>query len=239
MSLTIAQVRNDLLSKLGIEDYTLASSLTLQDVATAINGAMQMLQTAGQDFFTREVITLTLSAGTSIYNVPGTVQAVLGDVLWNNLKPLRGLDSDGELAQFGRIYLGETAYGAGADGEPMAYFAKFLRSGTTGDVCAVTVRLAPAPAAPAGTLTVEVVNDAPTYTVANLSDTTVLPVAQNYTESVFLPIARMLVTRSSQFSRPDLLAQLTADYATAMARLATVGGFPNAEQPAPPRKTEG
>lgn len=239
MSLTIAQTYSDLLSKLGIESSVGVSALVQQDCVIAINGAMQMLQTAGQDFFTREVMTLTLSAGTSIYNVPANVQAVLGDVKWNNVKPLRGLDSDGELEQFARIFLGETAYGVGANADPVAYFVKYLRTGTTGDICAITVRLAPAPAAPAGTLVIEVVNDAPAYVVADLSGSTVLPVAQNYTESVFLPIARYLITRSSQFSRPDLLAQLTTDYETARATLADVGGFPNAEQPAPPRKTEG
>lgn len=239
MPLTISQVRNDLLSKLGIEDYTLAPALALQDCVIAINGAMQMLQTAGQDFFTRQEITLTLSAGTAIYNVPTSAQAVLGPVRWNNLKPLRGLTSEGELDQFARIFLGESGYGGGNDGDPVAYFVKYLRSGTTGDVCAITIRLAPAPAAPAGTLVAEVVNDAPAYVVADLSGSSVLPVAQSYTESVFLPIARMLVTRSSQFSRPDLLAQLTSDYQLAVQKLGTVGGFPNEEQPVPPRATEG
>jgi hypothetical protein len=61
-------------------------------------------------------------------------------------------------------------------------------------------------------------------------------VAQNYTESVFLPIARMLVTRSSQFSRPDLRPQLTEDFQRAMGLLSTVGGFPNAQQGELPRE---
>jgi len=241
MPLTIKQAANDLLSKLGIEgsDPSLASALVQQDVVVAINGAMQMLQTAGQDFFTRELLTLTLAAGTAIYNIPTSAQAVLGPVRWNDLKPLRALTSEGEFDQFARIFLGETGYGVGSDGDPVAYFVKYLRNGTSGDVCAITVRLAPAPAAPAGTLVVEVVNDAPAYAVADLTTSVVLPVAQNYTESVFLPIARMLVTRSSQFSRPDLLAQLTADAQVAMQTLGLSGGFPNVDQPRPPRDTEG
>ncbi len=238
MPLTIAQAYADLLSKLGIESTSGVPTLVQQDCVVAINGAMQQLQTAGQDFFTRQEITLTLAAGTAIYNIPVATQSVLGPVRWNNTKPLRALTSEGELDQFARIFLGETGYGGGTDGDPVAYFVKYLRSGVAGDICAITIRLAPAPSAPAGTLVAEVVNDAPSYTVANLTDSTVLPVAQNYTESVFLPIARMLVTRSSQFSRPDLLAQLTADYQQAMQQLGNVGGFPNTEQPAAPRETE-
>jgi|SRR5882724_9368488 len=238
MPLTIVQARDDLLSKLGIEDATLASALALQDVVVAINGAMQMLQTAGQDYFTREILTLILAAGTAIYTIPTSTQAVIGPVRWNDTKPLRALTSEGELDQFARIFLGDTGYGSGSFGNPIAYFVKYLHSGNTGDICAISIRLAPPPSGPPGTLVVEVVNDAPAYVVADLPDSTALPVAQNYTESIFLPIARMLVTRSSQFSRPDLLAQLTADGERAMQMLGVSGGFPNVEQPGMDRKVE-
>jgi hypothetical protein len=239
MSLTIVQIANDLATKLGFADAATSPALAWQDIVVAINGAMQQLGTAGQDFFTRQEITLTLAVGTAIYNVPVATQSIIGPVRWNNLKPLRALTSEGEYDQFARIFQGATAYGVGADGDPIAYFVKYLRSGTSGDVCAITIRLAPAPSAPPGTLVAEVVNDAPSYGISDLTSSTVLPVAQNYTESVFLPIARMLVTRSSQFSRPDLLAQLTSDYGVAMQRLAMVGGFPNTEQPEAPRETKG
>lgn len=241
MSLTIKQAANDLLSKLGVEgtDPSLASASTQQDVVVALNGAMQMLQTAGQDFFTRQELTLALSAGISIYDIPASGQAVIGPVRWNNLKPLRALTSEGELDQFARIFLGDSVYGGGANGDPIAYFVKYLRSGSAGEICALTIRLAPAPVSPPGNIVIEMVNDAVAYVVADLTLTTALPVAQNYTESVFLPIARMLVTRSSQFSRPDLLAQLTADYQLAMQTLGLAGGFPNVENPGPERKTEG
>jgi hypothetical protein len=235
MSLTLVQARNDLLSKCGVENATLASALLLQDVVVAINGAMQMLQTAGQDYFTRQRLTITLSAGTAVYTVPASLQSVLGPVRWNDSKPLRALDSIGEYDQFARAFLGESEYGVGEDGDPIAYWVDYLRSGTTGDICAVTIQLAPAPAAPAGYIVAEVVNDAPSYVVADLSSSTVLPVAQNYTESIFLPIARMLVTRSSQFSRPDILDQLTSDAGVAMQRLGFSGGFPNAAAPTPER----
>ncbi len=238
MSLQIVQVRNDLLSKLGIEDATLAPVLALQDVVIAMNWAMQQLQTAGQDYFTRERITLTLAAGTSTYNVPTSLQSVIGPVRWNDIKPLRALESQGELDQFDRIFMGGEDYGVGPDGDPVAYWPRYLKTGNIADICGITINLAPAPAAPAGTLVVEVVNDAVSYVVADLASTQALPVAQNYTESIFLPLARLMITRSSQFSRPDILPQIQEDAGRAFERLGVSGGFPNVSQPGMPRKVD-
>ena len=118
----------------------------------------------------------------------------------------------------------------------MAYWVDNSRSGNEGDINLVQIWVAPIPQSPPGSLTIDVVNDAPAYVVADLDNTTELPVAQDYTESIILPLARMLVPRSSQFSRPDLLPQLTVDYQVAMQRLAMAGGFPNVNQPEPKRE---
>lgn len=237
MSITIAQVRSDLLSKLGIEDASTATSLQDQDVVVAINGAMQILQTAGEDFFTRQQLTVGIAAGTALYPISQAVQTVLGPIRLNGTKPLRALTSRGQLDQYARIFAGGTAYGGGS-GEPSAYWVENLRSGTTGDINQINIWLAPVPIA-TGTLQIEVVDDAPAYTAADFSPgTLVLPIAQNYTESIFLPIARYLVMRSSQFSRPELGEKFEADYQQAMARLGLDGGFPNKAQTDPDRKVD-
>jgi len=236
--LQIVQVRNDLLSKLGIEDATLAPALALQDCVIAINGAMQMLQAAGQDFFTRQYQTLTLAVGTSFYTLPSSVQSVIGPVRWNDSKPLKALESRGQLDEYQRIFGDSTAYGVGT-GDPEAYWVENVRnSSSAGDINQINIWLAPQPNSPAGTLVIEVVNDAVAYVVGDLASTVVLPVAQNYTESIFLPIARMLITRSYLFSRPDILEGITADYQLAVQRLGTFGGFPNVDQPAPKREVQ-
>ena len=237
MSLNIVQVRNDLLSKLSIEDASLANSLALQDCVIAINGTLQILQTAGQDFFTQELAAVAFGVGTAFVILPRTVQNVLGTLRWNDTTSLRALSSRGQLDQFDRTYLGLTAFGA-ALGTPMAYWVENTRDGSSGDINQIFLWLAPRPAQ-AGFVTYEYVNDSPNYTVADFTaGTAMLPVAQNYTESIFLPIARWWMTRSSQFSRPDLAVQLKEDYDRATATLATFGGFPNAQLPAPPREVE-
>lgn len=234
--LTIVQTRNDLLSKLGIEDASLAEPLVLQDVVIAINGAMQILQTAGEDYFTRQFLDIPLIAGTTFYTLQNT-QSVIGPIRWNNSKPLRALDSQGQFDQFSRIYNDGTGYGAGTTGEPEAYWIETGRNQLSeGNICEVRIYIAPCSPTPSGSLTVEAIRGAVAYNVGNLADTTVVPVAQNYTESIFLPIARMLITRSSQFSRPDILKQLETDYNWAMETLGFKGGFPNAVQPVPERQ---
>jgi hypothetical protein len=233
MSLTITQVQNDLLSKLGLEDPTQATDGALQDVLIAINGAMQQLQTAGQDYFTREKLSIAFAAGTSMYPLPQSIQSVIGPLRLNSGQSIRALSSRGELDQFDRIFLGVSSFGA-AQGNPFAYWIENLRDDAGPDANQITLHLVPVPLN-GGSVTIEVVNDAPTYTLEDLVTDIVLPIAQNYTESIFLPIARWLVTRSSLFSRPELLDGLEKDYNNAIARLAMAGGFPAAVQPAPDR----
>lgn len=237
MSLTVIQTRNDLLSKLGIETPADASPQTLQDVVIAINGAGQMLQTAGQEYFTKERLTVGIYAGTSIYPITRNIQSVIGNAILDDEKPLLGLEGEGQYNQFDRIFHGGDEYGPG-DGEPEAYWVDYAKEGDSGDICDINLWVAPTPEQ-AGTVTIDVVMDWQEYVVADLDSTEELPVAQNYTESVFLPIARLLVTRSSQFSRPDIMEQINADAQRAFAKLGVSGGFPNEEQPYPPRKTEG
>ena len=235
--LTINQCRDDLLSKLSITDSSTASALALQDVVIAMNAAMQVLQTAGEYYFTRQTLSVAFGAGTTFVALPQTLQTVIGPARWNNSIALRGLESRGEYDEFDRIFLGSTSYGV-ANGTPFAYFVEDLRVGNAGDIIQSNIYLCPKPAAP-GTLWIDVIYDAPNYTPTDFSPgTAFLPVAQNYTESVYLPIARMFVTRSHLFSRPDIQAQLQTDFDAAMAHLIRVGGFPDPSHKDPLRKID-
>jgi hypothetical protein len=240
--LTLPQVANDLLSKLGIEgsDPSQAPPLAQQDVVIAINGAMQRLQTAGQDFFTRQKIILTLGAGTAVYNISQAVQAVIGPIRLNDSIPLIALSSRGQLDQFDRLFLGQADYGA-APGVPIAYWVETKNNGAaTGNIEQINIYPVPVPTGGSpGTLAVEVIDTAPAYAVSDLTNAAItLPIAQNYTEAIFLPIARFLITRSSQFTRQELLPGFTQDYQDAMARLGFAGGFPITDQDLPDRHTQ-
>ena len=216
----------------------------LQDVVIALNAALQTLQTAGEDYFTRQVIQGTMTAGTTITSLSQNVQSVIGPVRVvsgpNSGMPLTALQSRGEVDQFSRIFANDTAWGAGAQGEPSAYWIENLRNGNaSGDINQVNIMFCPPPAY-ARSFEFEAVLDCPSYQVSDLSSgTTYLPVAHNYAESIVLPLARLNITRSSQFARSDILEQITADAQTALAKLGLAGGFPTADTPEPPRSTKG
>lgn len=233
--LTINQVRDDLLSKLSMPAST--DQQALQDVVIAMNHALQLLQTAGEYYFTRQKLLVPFSAGTAVVALAQNIQSIIGPGRWNDSISLRALISRGEYDQFDRIYLGSATFGV-ATGVPMAYFIEDVRVGNIGDIVQTNIYLCPKPAL-AGSLAIDVIPDAPSYSTADFTPgTALIPVAQNYTESVFLPIARMNITHSAYWSRPDLVPQLQVDYDRAMAHLISVGGFPDIGHPDPARVTD-
>jgi hypothetical protein len=235
MPLQVVQVRNSLLSVLGFDVPAAAPTLALDDVTIALNGAMQMLQTAGEDYFTRTTLTQIVSAGTASYMLPQAAQNVIGPIRLDG-RPLMALENQGQYDQYDRIFNGGSSFGPGS-GVPKSYHCQSTRVGTVGDISRIFIWLAPMPIT-SGLLSVEIVNDAVSYVVGDLSSTAEMPIGQNYTETIFLPIARFLVTRSSLFSRQELLKPLTSDYQTALARLGFTGGFPNATQQLPKREVQ-
>ncbi len=246
MGLTVKAASIDLLSKLGIyvTDPTTASAAQQQDVSIAINWAGQILQRAGQDYFTRDRLTISLVNGQPEYTIStGTsgfaIQAVLGPLRLNDQIPLAALLSRGEYDQFDRIFLGNADYGA-AQGVPIAYWIEYLYNGqANGNIEEMNVLLAPVPATNPGFILAEVVLGWTNIPVASIGSTSELPVAMDYAESIFLPLARMAITRSSQFNRLDIKDSLEQDGQQALAQLGTAGGFPNAIQPAPDRAVKG
>jgi hypothetical protein len=224
MPLTVEATRNELLSKLGVLTPATPPTQALQDVATAMNWAFQMLWRGGPDYFTREDISVTLVSGQREYVFDRDTQAILGPVLTATGKTLRRLLSRGEVEDFGLIYLGQASRTV-SNGAPQCYFIENRRTApsTDGDIHQMSIFVCPAPDAAAVTahspLLVEGVPECPAYTVANLTDPVAsapLPVADQYAESIFLPLARLQLTRSYLFSQTENLPRIQEDAATAM-----------------------
>jgi hypothetical protein len=141
MPLQVVQVRNDLLGKLGIVDPTAAPTIALEDCVIALNGAMQMLQTAGEDYFTRQTLSQNISAGTASYMLAQNIQAVLGPIRLaietaicsRESRAVRPVRKDLRRWILVRRWIRHTA----------AYFVQNLRSGTIGDINRVFIWLAP------------------------------------------------------------------------------------------------
>lgn len=219
MPLTIVQTRDDLLCKLGYPDPSLADNVAKQDVCNAINWAYQMLWRAGGvDYFTREEISLTLVAGTSEYLLDTNVQAVIGPVITKARKNLMRLDSRNQVDDFGLIFLGQSTRTL-ANGAPVAFYVEDNRAAAT-DLHKTRFFVVPAPDSTAVTahspLLIDGVRECPSYVIADLTSTAAIPVADLYTESVLLPLARLSVTRSHLFSQTENFDRIKADAEQAM-----------------------
>lgn len=218
-------VRDDLLRKLGFESAAGASAGVLADVLAAMNYAQQTLWLAGPDYFSRTQIALTLVGDVAAYTLAETVQSVLGPVRIKSGRTLRAIESRAELDNFGLIYLGQ-ASPVMASGTPLAYFVEELFQASA-EQTRIKIYFAPAPTvAEAGAAVVEGVSDCTGFVTGDLASTDVLQVAQQYVESLFLPLARKALTRSTYFSASDLEKKIEADYQEALAMLRRAGGLP-------------
>lgn len=224
--LTKVNVRDDLLRKLGIESAGSASASMLADVLAAMNYAQQVLWVAGPDYFTRSKIDLVLVNGTSEYTAADTVQSIVGPLRLPSGRTLRALESRAELDNFGLLYLGQTSPTVTA-GTPLAYFIESLNQAGN-DPVQIKIHVVPAPdATSAGTAKLDGVTECTRFAdTTEIAGTAVLPVAQQYSESLFLPIARKAISRSTYFSAVDLQGKIDADYEEALALLRKAGGFP-------------
>lgn len=230
-------VRDYLLRTLGIESSANANAGMLADVLAAMNYANQTLWTAGPDYFTRAQIAVTLIAGTASYTLANTIQSVLGPMKLPSGRTLRPLESRAELDNFGLLYLGQTEAGVD-EGVPLAYFIESLNQ-TGNDPVLLKLHVVPAPsAAEAGAATLDGVSECTIFASTDLAATDVLPVAQQYVESLFLPIARKHVAGSTYFSAANLLKGIEADFDAAMGTLRRAGGFPPAAGRKESRETE-
>jgi hypothetical protein len=221
-------VRDDLLRKLGIESAGSASASVLADVLAAMNYAQQTLWMAGPDYFTRSQISLALTDGVSAYTLADTVQSVLGPLRLPSGRTLRALGSRSEFDNFGMLYLGQLSPAVDA-GTPLAYFVESLNQAGP-EPGKIKIHVIPKPSgASAGSAVLDGVVECTSYVSTDLTSTDVLPIAQQYTESLFLPLARKAIMRSTYFSAKDLAQQIEADFEEALAMLRKAGGYAGPE----------
>jgi len=221
-------VRDDLLRKLGFESAGSSSASVLADVLAAMNYAQQTLWMAGPDYFTASQINLTLVDGTSNYPLADTVQSVNGPLRLPSGRTLRALGSLSEFNNFGMLYLGQSVPTV-VKGTPLAYFVDSLNVAGA-DTVRIEINVVPAPdATAAGSAWLDGVTQCTSYVTADLSDIAVLPIAHQYTETLFLPIARKAIMRSTYFSAIDLAQQIESDFQEALAMLRKAGGYAGPE----------
>ena len=221
MALTVAQVFDDLQRKLGIMPGDVAPDGAYEDIVQAVNWALQTMQKAGAEYFTREALSVTLVNGQAEYALATTTQSVLGPVRTATGRLLRKIEDFGDVANFGLLYLGQVSTPMGS-GSPLAFHVRDTRTNADNPHL-TTLHVVPAPDATAvaahSPVLVDVVKTCSSYTVDTIRGAGNIQVADGYAESLFLPLARLQITRSNLFSQAENLARIQEDAALALQTL--------------------
>lgn len=226
--LTLPALYADALAVVGLYDPAKAPAFMRDRALADINGALQLMQLAGEDFYSREEITVTIPANTGSVNLPETVQRVLEPVRMNN-RPLIKLETRSQLHDFGALYFGTISTLDPAP--PVAYFVEGTRT-TGNDPVSLRFYVVPTPEE-STPLTVPVVQEPPVYAVADVSNSAIVPpVPHKYHETILRPLVRYSMATSSFYSESDAgrLPDLRADYQRALSLL----GMAAPAMPPPP-----
>ena len=227
--MTVRQIFNDGLSLLGIQNPDVSPLTARAHVLQDITAALQLMQLSGEDFYSREEMSVSLAIGTSAYVIDSSVQTVLDPATLSDGKALVELQEWTQFANFGPLFLGTNE--AVANGIPLAYFVETLRPTTGTEATKIVLHVTPTPAA-AYTLSLYVIKEPPVYTATDLgSSSPVPPVPHKYHESILLPLVRMNVTTCDLFARNAAKYPLIeADYQRAL----TLLGLADPRTPPPP-----
>jgi hypothetical protein len=219
--MNLGAILKDALQVFGLKDVASAPQAALDRALIDINATLQQLEDAGEDFFTREELQVTLSTDTETYTLPKNIQTVLEPAKLDDGTLLRELTSRGQLNQFGQVFLGQTS-NVVTSAKPSAYFVESLRDAadTTGDNVAIVVHVLPKPSiavATANKLVLNVIKEPAQFVAADLTTgTAILELPHKYVESIFLPMMRHNLTRSYLFWDKDKLEGIEADYREAL-----------------------
>lgn len=210
--MTRADIRNDILRRVWIDDPATAPAHVLADVATAVNTALQTLWLLrGTEFFTSVDVPVTVTGGNRSVALAASIQEVLAcrDASDDSLRPVHSLD---DILHYRRRYEGATAE---SNGTPAVFWVEARRN-EGDDTVACTLYVAPTPSGNTN-FTLETKGQAPNYTAAQMAaGAATIGVAHQYVETLFLPIARYEATRFGWFQNEPLRESLRESAASAL-----------------------
>lgn len=225
-TMTVYDAINDVFSIWGIEDASIASEDTRARALSDLNASMQLLwgNSPNRDYFTRQTISATYSANVYSYQLPSSVQNIIGTVRRSSdRKPLRAISSRAQFDLYGPIFAG-TSGTSQSSGTPEAYFAE--RQTESGNLLPkINLLIAPTPIA-STTLYVDVALECPRYRWSDYCNRTRLTIPHGYVESILLPLCRYRAMSSDLFTRPERAEFIKAENAMAMAQLGLVDPLP-------------
>ena len=197
--LTVRQIFDDLAGLVGIEDADLVPESLRERILGDIRAALQVMQQAGEDYYCREELNVSLFNSTASYELPKTIQTILEPARLSTGQPLRQLTSRPQLIDFGPLFLGQISRAVSL-ATPLAFFAESLGDPASPDSVRILLHIVPTPNS-AFTLILNVINEPPTYDLDDLCGVSPSPpVPHKYHESILLPIARYNSQRAGSLS---------------------------------------
>lgn len=232
--LTLRQVFDGCMLLLGYDNPDFATAVDRGVCFGSIQSALQVMQSAGEDYYTREPLTVTLAAGTACYRLDSSVTTVLAEGRLSNGQLLQKLITRAQYQQFAPLFLGISS---AVPAQPMAYWTEALRNTASGATDSTVVNIWFAPQPDTGyTATLDVIRKPPVYTADQLCGTSpVIPVPHEYAESIFMPLVRWTLMTHPKWYKHDLEAQVQAQYERALRLL----GFEDPRRPKPMTSNSG
>lgn len=215
--MTIGDIRDDLLRKVWVESLSNAPGYIVQDVTTAINAALQEFWMSPHRHFRTTPESIVIAGNSSSFDLPTNIQEVIAPVRAGG-KDLIRISKKGDIQNIDRYEYDSAA--------TAFYHIDANRAGSGNDGVSVTMLVSPAPTNDL-TVTFDAVYECPAYTVADVTaGTVVIPIAHQYIESLFMPIARFAVMQSHWFWEQEKSKFIEADAVAARERL----GLSNPDQ---------
>ena len=221
VGLTVCDVVRDILLCWGIEQPCSAPEMAKIAALNVLNNGMQVLWNQAQDrnYWTQSTLSVAFSSGTDSVVLDQTIQNVIGPARLSTGEPLVPLANISESESFSGAFLEDDA-----PLKPVGYFVE--RNYQTGaDPAKCTMILSPTPSSNI-TVRVDVVKEAPRYTILDFDTCPVCPVPHKYVESILLPVCRYLSMHSHLFSNREREKAIVAGYAEARSLLDVADPLP-------------
>jgi hypothetical protein len=222
--MTLKELRDNISRVLWLESPVSVPSYIWEDVTTAINSSLQLLYQSPDDYFRKEEVQFTFSAGTSELSVGAAYQEVVGPI-WipsEGNRELHQISDRSEFNQFFYRFYGKSESDAVSDGvpSPLCYFVKTRSgsesSGTDSSITAIMVSPAPTTDVAVKVILSKKPPKYSTSDIENLNGTEEIAIPGGMTETILLPLARWYAMRSHFFFEKDKIPMFESDAQRAM-----------------------
>lgn len=222
--MSICHVVHEIVMLWGIDCLKSAPRFAMERAISDLNASLQMVWNQAKDrtYWTSETLTLNLLLDETSIALANDIQNVTGPLRRSdNKRPLTPVGTMGELDTFADLYLDGSV-----PTEPIAYHID--RSKQVGnDPAKCVLHVHPQIQEASVDFLLDVVKEAPRYTLADLDSCPLIPIPHQYVETLLLPIARYRASGFTiLFNSKDRQDVIDREYAEARIALGLADPLP-------------